>query len=669
MTYNSEYFDLTGWKLTLPIDADGDNDGRSIEIKDLIRFNDDRFFYVAPDNAMVFRATADGATTSGSKYARAELREMTNGKEAAWTLQQGGSLTATLSVNRCPTLADGSMGKIVIGQIHGANEELVRLYYDNGTLYFVNDKAGVDNRETKFYLCDSDGGMPDVDIGEKFSYAITVSNRILSVTVYADGREYTSRTTVNSIWNNDKFYFKSGVYLGTNETTSTGVGEASFYALDFSHAAGQGLAGLADISSPATRVDLGGTARNDVLRGSFENDVIFGQNGHDILNGNGGADKLYGGAGDDRLNGGDAGDDMRGGDGNDTYIVDDVRDLVVEFVREGADTIHASVSYVLPVNVEILRLTGTASIDAIGNKNGNNLIGNGANNVLDGRAGSDTLQGMGGHDIYYVDSAGDKVVELEKSGTDLVISSVSYRLTKQVENLTLTDFAISGFGNELNNRLTGNAQDNVLRGFAGNDSLDGGEGADLMVGGPGNDTYVVDNVADVIVEAGVGGNDVVKSSVSYAIWSGIEDLYLVTADTASATGNDLNNKIVGGAGANQIAGGLGHDILTGGGGADRFVFDGELCATTNVDTITDFKSRWDQVVLDHRIFDALAVGALTSESFGLGASATQDDHRIVYDQTTGALYYDKDGCGAAAQVQFAWLVGGPAIAFSDFVIV
>ncbi len=38
-------------------------------------------------------------------------------------------------------------------------------------------------------------------------------------------------------------------------------------------------------------------------------------------------------------------------------------------------------------------------------------------------------------------------------------------------------------------------------GDAGMDLLNGGAGADTMTGGTGDDTYVVDNVADKVVEA------------------------------------------------------------------------------------------------------------------------------------------------------------------------
>ena len=40
----------------------------------------------------------------------------------------------------------------------------------------------------------------------------------------------------------------------------------------------------------------------------------------------------------------------------------------------------------------------------------------------------------------------------------------------------------------------------MLQGGAGNDVLDGGAGGDRLEGGLGNDTFIVDDVADKVVE-------------------------------------------------------------------------------------------------------------------------------------------------------------------------
>ena len=71
--------------------------------------------------------------------------------KAAWNLNTGGFMSATLEVDAAPN-RDGMGGRIIVGQIHGQDDELVRLYWENGKLYFANDQAGSSNSETKFYF-------------------------------------------------------------------------------------------------------------------------------------------------------------------------------------------------------------------------------------------------------------------------------------------------------------------------------------------------------------------------------------------------------------------------------------------------------------------------------------------------------------------------------------
>jgi Ca2+-binding RTX toxin-like protein len=133
------------------------------------------------------------------------------------------------------------------------------------------------------------------------------------------------------------------------------------------------------------------------------------------------------------------------------------------------------VSWTLGANLENLTLTGTSNIDATGNSLDNTLVGNSGRNRLAGGTGDDT---------YVLDSTTDTPTESANEGTDSVLSSVSWTLGSNFENLTLTGTGnINGTGNAANNVLTGNAGDNKLTGGAGNDTyvMGRGYGADTVV--------------------------------------------------------------------------------------------------------------------------------------------------------------------------------------------
>ena len=418
-----------------------------------------------------------------------------------------------------------------------------------------------------------------------------------------------------------------------------------------------------------------------------------GNDAGNIITGNTAANLLEGGAGNDTLNGGGGADTLAGGLGDDTYVVNAPGATINEVDGEGTDIVLASITYALGANVERLILTGSDPIEGTGNLLFNRLIGNAAANTLRGNAGGDTLNGgagadllIGGNasDVYLVDDAGDVVSEAGTTGTDWVLSSVSFTLPDAVEYLTLTgSSAINGTGNSAANLLLGNAAANLLDGLGG---------ADTMKGGAGDDTYIVDNAADRAVELAGAGSDAVQASVSYRLGANVENLTLTGSSAINGTGNAIANTIVGndaanvlvgmggadtlqgGLGNDSLKGGTGNDELTGGAGADVFFFV-ENPGPGSADVITDFASGADRMRLDDARFTAIgALGsfALNDARFVSGAGLTggQDaDDRIVYNSTTGALYYDADGDGATAGLLFATLQGAAALAPADFSVV
>lgn len=149
------------------------------------------------------------------------------------------------------------------------------------------------------------------------------------------------------------------------------------------------------------RDTLYGDDGDDILWGDSGDDTLYGGEGRNELYGGTGNDKLYGGSQEDYLDGGTGRDVMAGGGGNDTYIVDNSRDVVIEEVDGGIDTVFSSASYVLAANVENGILTGTGRTNLSGNDESNILVGNSASNILKGFAGNDHIDGGAGDDKIY----------------------------------------------------------------------------------------------------------------------------------------------------------------------------------------------------------------------------------------------------------------------------
>jgi Ca2+-binding RTX toxin-like protein len=217
---------------------------------------------------------------------------------------------------------------------------------------------------------------------------------------------------------------------------------------------------------------------------NIENLVL---NGTTDINGTGNSANniIAGNSGNNTLDGGTGIDTMAGAAGDDTYLVDNPTDLVTEAVDEGIDTVRSSASYALGSNIENLILTGSGAVNATGNSLDNTITGNASNNTLDGGAGVDTMAGGGGNDTYLVDNFADHVNEGFGAGTDTILSSSSYTLGANIENLILTDTSAIN--------ATGNSLDNIIAGSTGDNILDGGAGVDILTGQGGADTFAFFN--------------------------------------------------------------------------------------------------------------------------------------------------------------------------------
>ena len=122
-----------------------------------------------------------------------------------------------------------------------------------------------------------------------------------------------------------------------------------------------------------------------------------------------------------------------------------------------------------------------------------------------------------------------------------------------------------------------------------------------------------------------------------------------------------------GGGDDVLNGDLGQDTLTGGANADQFLFSTALGAG-NIDRVTDFAVGVDQLRLDDAVFVGLVRGRLANTAFEVGTAATSAKDRLIYNDQTGALFFDADGTGAGAQVRFATLSVGLALTAGDIFV-
>jgi Ca2+-binding RTX toxin-like protein len=204
------------------------------------------------------------------------------------------------------------------------------------------------------------------------------------------------------------------------------------------------------------------------------------------------------------------------------------------------------------------------------------------------------------------------------SNKALVITGTAVSLSNGNNNYTVTAFQPTVLGNAGNDSLNASALTIAT-------NLNGGTGNDTLTGGSGNDTLF---------------------------------------------GSDGLDSILGGAGNDLLRGGLGNDTLTGGAGQDVFFFDTVLSGT-NIDRVTDFVVNTDKIQLENTgagLFTLLATGALSADNFAYNTAADGNDY-LVFNTSTGALYYDADGNGVGAAVQFATLTLTGTLTAADFLVV
>jgi serralysin len=371
-------------------------------------------------------------------------------------------------------------------------------------------------------------------------------------------------------------------------------------------------------------------------------DVIVGSEGDDAFGGSRGTDTIDGGAGSDVLS----------YDGFDSAVVADL-------VSGKAETELGTATM-----VRIEDLTGSEFADT--------LRGNSGRNLLQGLAGNDIIDGRGGIDtVSYLDATSAVTVDLT-AGT-----------------------ATGGSGNDTLSgieRVIGSRHNDTLLGSAATDSFLGSFGDDAIDGRGGIDTVEYGNVArGVTVNLGAGtatggaGTDTL-TSIENATGSIFNDTLVGSGKANTLRGMAGNDTISGGAGADRLngdagrdilSGGTGNDTLTGGLGQDVFRFNTTLgtARIANIDRITDFSVTDDTIQLENAIFTRYGtatgeIAAGTFKSIATGDATDANDY-IVYNKTTGALFYDTNGStgGLADAVQIATLSKDLLLTSEDFVLI
>jgi predicted extracellular nuclease len=198
--------------------------------------------------------------------------------------------------------------------------------------------------------------------------------------------------------------------------------------------------------------------------------------------------------------------------------------------------------------------------------------------------------------------------------------------------------------------LRGTNSNDLIRGLAGNDLLLGRDGSDIIYGGDGNDVVNGGNGHDTLY--GDNGNDIVLGG------NGNDRLY----------GGDDNDTLIGGNGDDLLVGGQGYDLFTGGSGRDRFYLSDTR--TGDFDIITDFQVRQDTILISKSEFGlSQPLGTLDPGLFRLGSNATTASDRVIYNNTTGQLFFDEDGIGNIAQIQIALLANQARISHTNISVI
>nr|WP_118169854.1 calcium-binding protein [Nostoc sphaeroides] len=408
------------------------------------------------------------------------------------------------------------------------------------------------------------------------------------------------------------------------------------------------------ITGAGSRVSYKNIERLNIT-GGFDNDLIVGSNGNDTLDpGRSGNDTVDGGKGDDLLK-------------FLNYASEGITSTFNATTNTG--TITGGESRVSYKNIERLDITGTSNDDLI--------VGSNGNDTLDSSGGNDTIDGGRGDDLLsYTANSSEGITSTFDATTNTgTITGAGSRVSyKNIERLEIAgtesnDLIVGSNGNDKiigNNSFFVGNEDDTVDFISGNDIIDGGAGDDLLIVHDSGDSESKRITSTFNATTNTGSITDGTNQVSY---KNIERLDIIgTQSDDFIVGGNGNDTLNGAGGNDTLIGGKGNDSLIGGSGTDTFAFNS---FNEGIDRIYDVNATNELIQVSAAGFGGgLSPGSLQTSQFTIGASATTSTQRFIYNDVTGALFFDQDGSAIAfTQVQFGQLSSGLSLTKNNFVVV
>ncbi|WP_373479298.1 Calx-beta domain-containing protein [Geminocystis sp.] len=410
------------------------------------------------------------------------------------------------------------------------------------------------------------------------------------------------------------------------------------------------------------------TITNSLTEGTNNNDDLFGGLGNDTLQGRNGNDRLFGERGNDLLQGGLGNDSIYGGLGDDTVTYTGTRAeysltsnrgvfTITDSInnRDGIDTLYGIQKIIFSdqtITIAPIESNPTLSINDVNITEGNN----GTKNIIFTVTRSGTPYNT--INVNYATANGTATAGndyIAKNGTlTFGINETSKTITVVINGDTIFEPNETFFVN-LTNAINATISDAQGKGTITNDDTNTGL---LLLGTINGDNLVGDNLGDTL--RGYNGNDTLTGNAGNDNINGGNGNDRITGgnDNDILLGSNGNDTIIGGSGNDTLYGGNGNDSLTGGTGSDRFVIKN---TDEIIDRITDFSiTEGDKIVISASGFatDLPSNTILASNRFIVGSNATTTNHRFIYNNTNGDLFFDEDGTGLIQSVKITTLNTG-----------